>query len=91
MRAPRTRPIYVAEVASIVGMLAIPIALIVATWEPLEPPPSRAGRASVIEQEQTSDSGSGSESGKENKRERRSRRSRDQNERVAPMTATPIP
>lgn len=94
MSTSRPTPSRVREIAAIALTLAIPAALIATTWEPLEPPPRRAGRASVIEQEQENDAliSAPVDQGDEGAgRARRGRKAREREQRTPPAAATPRP
>jgi hypothetical protein len=68
-------------IAGAVAVIAIPIALIGATWEPLEPLP-RTGRPALVDDAATPERSRG---------ERSSRRDRDRGQDAAPGIATPYP
>lgn len=93
MSPPRSFPPRFAEIAAAAAVLAIPVALIAATWAPLEPSPSRAGRAN-FEQERGDDnsvSAPASDSREGVQPERREKKSRDHKQTDARDVATPRP
>jgi len=94
MNAPHHMPPRIAEIATAVIVFAIPIALIAATWVPLESPPSRAGRANIVEQNRADDRSideSGGDGNEEVKRERLADRERERERTENPTVATPRP
>jgi hypothetical protein len=80
------------ELAAIGLVIAIPIALIAATWEPLEPPP-RQSRDSAIERDRPADADDAGEEevDRGRPRERRAQASPAAASPMAPPTATPRP
>jgi len=94
MSSPRQIRPRIAEVAAAVIVLAIPIALIAATWTPLEPLPSRAGRVNSVEQNRVGDRSvddPGDEDTEEDKRDRRANRARERERTDSLTVATPRP